>query len=101
MGTNFRGCLIFAFFAVWFEIREMLLAPHPYNTILNDYCRENLYPRKFRIKEDSSNPRNIEPSKFFTHTVYIAIHMHSKLKVGVLTLPSMNIAMYSLNRRKE
>ena len=31
MGTNFRGCLILAFFAVWFEIREILLAPHPYN----------------------------------------------------------------------
>ena len=31
--------------------------------------RENLYPEKFRIKEDSSNPRNIEPSKFCTRTV--------------------------------
>ena len=31
---------------------------------------ENLYPRKFRIKEDSSNPQNIEPSKSCTHTVY-------------------------------
>ena len=42
----------------------------PYNTIINDYCHENLYPRKFSIKEDFSNPRNIEPSKICTHTVY-------------------------------
>ena len=38
-------------------------------TIINDYCRENLYPRKFLIKEDFSNPRNIEPSKICTHAV--------------------------------
>ena len=25
MGTNFRGCLIFAFFAVRFEIREIFI----------------------------------------------------------------------------
>ena len=25
MGTNFRGCLIFAFFAVWFEICEFFI----------------------------------------------------------------------------
>ena len=25
MGKNFHGCLIFAFFAVWFEIREIFI----------------------------------------------------------------------------
>ena len=38
--------------------------------------RENLYPQNFVIKEDSSNPRNIEPSKFFTHTVHTC-HMYT------------------------
>ena len=60
---------ILAFLAVCFKIREIFTHIIIIITIINDYCRENLYPQKFRIKEDFSNSRNIESSKTFTRMV--------------------------------
>ena len=59
----------FVFLAVCFKIRQIFTHIIIIITIINDYCRENLYPQKFHIKEDFSNPRNIESSKTFTCTV--------------------------------